>query len=145
MTRRLVVAAGVLGLVGGCDTVEEARVHVVYEQIANFQSFVLSSDSTSSYGGDGVFVLYKVDSISNEGMLAQEFVFDPDELLTVTPDATVNEGSGYDSILLSDQDADGIVVPAGQTLAENDGLGCFVKLAKTNDLEDLATPRRWSS
>src|SRR5262245_12870842 len=60
----------------GCGPVnEKARVHIEYEQVADFSEFRLSSDSNDSHGiDDGLFVMYRIKKIDNSGAQAKKFV-----------------------------------------------------------------------
>jgi hypothetical protein len=135
-------AFGFLAIVfaAACGPVaNNARVHVNYEQVANFHSYVLSPDSNGSFSaGDGMFIMYRIRSISNTGSEAEEFIFDKHKVVTITEDQISNEEPAGDTTLLGGQLITTLTVQPGETLTEPKGVGCFIKHVLTNSPEDLA-------
>jgi hypothetical protein len=125
----------------GCGPIDDkARVHVTYEQVADFQSYRLASNSSGSYAAspDGLFIMYRITRIDNRGAHAEEFVFDEHEVVLVTDSAMTNEGIGFDKhTLLGGQLASPITVGAGQVLSKPKGLGCIIKVARADHPKDL--------
>lgn len=132
----LVVAAAACGPAN-----KNARVNVYYDQVENFHTYALASDSSGSTGPglNGMFVMYRITKIENTGSEAKSFVFKKGKIVTVTKDETVNEEAGADNILLSSQLLDNVTVGPGQTLTDANGLGCIIKVARMNDPKLLAT------
>lgn len=120
-------------------TNENARVHVNYEQLANFQEYKTSPDAFSSTGaGNGMFIMYRINQIANTGSEAKVFTFDKHKVIMVTQDQTSNEEPSADNILLGSQLITTLTVQPGQTLNQPNGLGCIIKNAHTADPQSLA-------
>jgi hypothetical protein len=131
----LMVILGSAALAGCATPNEAARVHVEYEQLANFYTYKLSADSSSSHGaGNGVFVLYKIRKITNTGSEAATFTFDKHKVVAVVPDKTSNEEPSGDNILLGGSLADNVSVAAGQTKLNP---GCIIKHVLTANPQTL--------
>jgi hypothetical protein len=133
-TSLLVLLLG-LAAAAGCKSVnEKARVHIEYEQVANFYNYILDPldpSPQSQSAGEGMFVLFKITKIENEGSQAEDFTFDLQKLLTVTPDKTSNDQPfGDDTILLGSKLIGSKTVVAHDTQTN---LGYFIKTAHTND------------
>lgn len=120
-----------------CQPNDAARVTVNYRQLANFPEYSLTADGSAPQGaGDGMFVLYKVKSISNTGGQAKAFTFDPLKVATITSDKTSNQTVEVGSSLLAGLDLATVSVPAGQTKTVN---RCFIKRVLTSNPQLLAT------
>lgn len=126
---RIALAAGLLVAVGCKST---ARVYVNYRQVANFHTYSLDPNSSSTTGaGNGMFIMYKVTTINNTGAEAATFTFDRNKVSTVTSDQTSNETVIVSAnILLGNQNLETVTVPAGQTMTVN---RCFIKQALTSN------------
>lgn len=127
----------VFALLAGCDKPsEKARVNIVYEQLANFSEYKLSPDASSSTGaGNGMFVQYKINQISNTGSQAVVFVFDKHKIVAVAPDKTSNEEPSGDNILLGSKLANNVTVQPGEVKSN---VGCIIKHVFTNNPQALA-------
>jgi hypothetical protein len=131
----LSVLAAVLAATA-CKPNEAARVTVNYKQVANFADYRLAPDASGSHGaGDGMFVMYKVTTISNTGSQAKAFTFDPHKVVTVTPDKTSNETILDGPTLLLGLNLATEAVAAGQTKTVNK---CFIKQVLTPNPQSLA-------
>lgn len=131
-----VMAAAIL-MMPGCDKPNnKARVTVVYDQLLNFGTYKLSPSSSSTTGpGSGIYVMYKIKSITNTGSEAKIYEFRKDRIVAVTPDNTSNEEPGADNILLGAHLAHQVTVPAGQTV---NNPGCIIKTVLTANPQDYA-------
>lgn len=123
-----------------CDVNEDARVTVVYEQIANFGSYSLGSGSAGA--SPNVFIMYRIRSISNNASDALPYVFDRDNLVTVTNSHTVGDGplDATQNILLGGQSINSLSVPAGSAASDSPGLGCVIVYAQADDPSDVNNP-----
>jgi hypothetical protein len=120
-----------------CQPNNAARVTVNYRQLGNFPEYSLTPDGSAPQGaGDGIFVLYKVKSISNTGAQAKAFTFDPHKVATITSDKTSNETVDVSNSLLAGLNLATVSVPAGQTKTVN---RCFIKRVLTSTPQSLAT------
>jgi hypothetical protein len=134
------VLAAVL-IAAACQPNKAASVTVNYRQLGNFPEYSLASDASNPKpAGDGMFVLYKVASISNTGSQAKSFTFDPKKVATITSDKTSNESLGVSNVLLGEQGMASVSVPAGQTVTVN---RCFIKRVVTSNPQSLATKTGW--
>lgn len=117
----------------GCGPAnKQARVTVQYEQVANFQLYRLDPDSnsTTSPGPDGLFVMYRIKRIANTGTAAAPFTFRSSDVVIATGTHTTNEQPSGENILLGGQLASPVEVAPGQTLAPAKGIGCIIKVAR---------------
>jgi hypothetical protein len=130
--RHIVALATAVMALAACETSENARVTVVYDQVANFGAYKLSPDASSSTGAglNRLWVQYRIVSIANTGSEATSFSFDRNKILTVTSDGTINDGPSGENILLGAELATGINVAPGQTASN---VGCIIKTFATND------------
>jgi hypothetical protein len=136
----ILVGAAVL-VMPACGSVNNnARVHIEYRQLANFDTYFLGPNSSLSHSiaGDGMFILYRITKITNTGSEAAAFTFDRDGVALVTSDQTTNDEPDSDNILLGSQLITTLPVAAGQTLTQPGGLGCIIKTALTSNPQSLA-------
>ena len=145
MRRRITILwVAVLGVaLAACEAPDdEARVHIVYDQVANFSCDVLAPDSSGCpTDGTGMLVLFKIVSVTNLGRTATTFTFDRDRVVAVAPDQTSNDGVGSatETRLLPE-----VPKAHGTTLAPREtrtDAGCFIKLVRTDDLDALNSGR----
>ncbi len=131
----LVLSLGLVVL-GGCDVNDEARVTIVYDQVANFATYNFG-DGGSTGASPNIFVMYRLVSISNEESEASDFTFERDFISTVTSTHTVSDGplAGTQSILLSGQSIDTQFIPVDSS--SGGGLGCFIVYARSDDPSEL--------
>ena len=125
----------VIGLVvaTGCGP-EESRVVVTYKQVANFRNYLLSADAgIDHHAGNGVYIMYKIKQIKNNGSAAVNFVFDVGKVSTLK-DQIANDTVTDGNILLFGTNVTSVTVNAGQTKSLN---GCFIKKALTPNPESL--------
>src|SRR4051794_39427398 len=108
---------------------QKARVNITYQQVAQFSEYRLAADANGSHAAspDGIYILYRIKNIDNSGTEAKPFVFRSHGLLlatgkTITNEESTTEESSADKILLDNQLASPISVPAGQTLVKPKGL-----------------------
>jgi hypothetical protein len=118
---------------------QKARVHITYEQVADFADYRLAPDASGSFAAspDGIFILYRIMKIDNSGSEAKDFTFKSHDVVIVTDSKTTNEETSADNILLGGQLASPITVPKGQVLSKPKGLGCIIKVARANDPKTL--------
>ena len=130
---------GMLAIVACEPANEKARVHVVYEQIANFITFYRDPDSNDSHSPspDGLYIMYRIKEIDNSATQAKTFVFKTTDLLIASGEQITNEDSGSDAHLLDDQFASPITVTAGNVLSKSKGLGCIIKIARKKDFKSM--------
>jgi hypothetical protein len=133
------VAVAVAALAACGPANEKARVHVMYEQVADFADYRLAPDSNDSHAAspDGIFVMYRIKRIDNTGAQAKPFTFKSHDLVMITGSKTTNEETDADNILLGSQLASPITVPAGQVMQKPKGLGCVIKVARATDPKTL--------
>ena len=125
-----------LSLLTACNPNNKARVNIVYDQVANFTEYKLSSDAFSTTSTNGMFVQYSIKQISNNGSEAKTFVFDKNRIVAITPDSTSNAEPGADNILLGSKFAHNVTVAAGQTL---NNVGCIIKNVLTSNPQSLVS------
>lgn len=110
-------------------------VVVKYKQIANFHDYRLAPDASDSHGAGGMFIMYKVVQIVNAGS-PKDFVFDVNNVSTITKDKTSDETVTDANILLLGENLTTVKVIAGQTLSVG---RCFIKDALTSDPQSLVS------
>lgn len=132
-----VVIIGFAVLLAGCPDSpnNNARVQIVYEQLANFQQYSLSADASGTTSIDGIFVLYRIKRITNAGSEANTFVFDKHKIAAVAPDKTSNEEPSGDNVLLGAKLVTNLTVQPGQTV---NNPGCIIKSVLTSNPQSLA-------
>jgi hypothetical protein len=129
------VLSAVLALTA-CEPNNAASVTVNYRQLGNFPEYSLSPDGSSPHAaGEGMFVLYRVTSITNTGTQAKAFTFDPHKVATITSDKTSNQ-TVDEGALLGAQNLTTLPVSAGQTIPVH---RCFIKRVLTSNPQSLAT------
>lgn len=130
----IAIAAGAMG----CDAVEEARVTIVYDQVANFATYSLTG-SGSTGASPNVFIMYRIRSISNTGSEAAPFTFDRDAAVTITSSHTINGGplDSTQNILLDSQSINTLSVAAGTNVSASPGLGCIIVYARADDPSEI--------
>ncbi|NVB83828.1 MAG: hypothetical protein HOV81_35970 [Kofleriaceae bacterium] len=113
---------------------EKARVRITYEQVANFADYRIAPDSNDSHAAspDGIFILYRIKKIDNSGSQAKDFTFKTHDVVIVTDSKSTNEETSADNIMLGAQLASPINVPAGTVKSKPKGLGCIIKVARSN-------------
>jgi hypothetical protein len=119
----------------GCTINDKARVNIVYDQVANFSEYRLSSDASSSTSTSGIYVQYRIEQISNTGQEAKTFVFNKHAVVAVAPDQTSNEEPYNDTILLGAKLPNNVTVQPGQTISN---VGCIIKEVLTANPQPLA-------
>lgn len=125
-----------IATIAACDPNEDASVHLVYEQVADFGSYTIGSGPTAA-SPDGLYVMYRINQIANTGAQAKPFVFSPHDLVLATSSKITNEEPGADNILLGSQFASSVMVAAGQVLQKPKGIGCVIKIARATDPQTL--------
>jgi hypothetical protein len=133
----LTLLLGTIPLSACGKTNESTRIYVQYQQLANFYTYFLSRDSSTSFGAaDGMFILYRITLISNMRSQATAFVFDKHKVLTVTSAGTSNEEPAGDNILLGPKLVTDFTVPPRHTIEYP---GCIIKHVLTTSPRSLAT------
>jgi hypothetical protein len=121
---------------------EDARVHIVYDQVANFSCDAVAPDSPGCpTDGTGMLVLFKILSVTNLGRAATTFTFDQDRVVAVARDRTSKDGlaSATENRLLAPAPmAHGTTLAAQETRTD---AGCFIKLVSTDDPSALKSAR----
>jgi hypothetical protein len=111
---------------------EDARVHIVYDQVANFSCDAVAPDSPGCpTDGTGMLVLFKILSVTNLGRAATTFTFDQDRVVAVARDRTSKDG-------LASATENGTTLAAQETRTD---AGCFIKLVSTDDPSALKSAR----
>lgn len=139
MTIRTCGCVGLIAMAACGPANEKARVRITYEQVANFADYRLAPDSNDSHAAspDGIFILYRIKKIDNSGSGAKDFTFKSHDVVIVTDSKTTNEETSADNILLGSQLASPITVPKGQVMSKPKGLGCIIKVARSNNPTSL--------
>ncbi len=109
-----------------CRPNNDARVQIEYDQVANFTEYK-SGFGGSTGAGDGVFIMYRIEKITNTGSQAKTFTFNRNKLSTVTTDKTSNEQFPHENDLLDFVVVE-LTVQPGETKIKP---GCFIKHALT--------------
>jgi hypothetical protein len=133
--RFVCVSALTFGVVAGlaCRPNESARVRMEFEQLANFHTYVTDSGSTTG-ASDGLFVLYKITRIANNGSQAKVFTFDKNKVTTFKGTHQYNAEPSGDFSLLQHMSVHNVTVQPGETV---NNPGCFIKHFVTPDFETL--------
>jgi hypothetical protein len=114
-----------------CDPNEEARVRIGYEQLAFYHEY-RDGNTTSTPGNDRVWVLFRINSITNQGADAATFEFDRHNLIAVK-DQLLKEPAGHSDQALGSRSLSTLTVEPGEHVSNP---GCVILTAQSDNITE---------